>query len=117
MNDGRSRARVFESNCEMSVCTACGALESVSPGLSSGRESGAPAAGRLARELWSTGRSGNGSGRVPAMPPRWNSYWLEKGVRAMLRAAGVPVTAVGIGKDSVRVELPRAKLEKALSKA
>jgi hypothetical protein len=42
---------------------------------------------------------------------------IEKGVRAMLRAAGVPVTAVGIGKDSVRVELPRAKLEKALSKA
>jgi|GEM_PF-2420712 len=35
----------------------------------------------------------------------------------MLRAAGVPVTSVGIGKDSVRVELPRAKLEKALAKA
>ncbi len=35
----------------------------------------------------------------------------------MLRAAGVPVTAVGIGRDSVRVELPRAKLEKALAKA
>jgi len=42
---------------------------------------------------------------------------IEKGVRAMLRAAGLPVTAVGIGKDSVRVELPRAKLEKALAKA
>jgi len=42
---------------------------------------------------------------------------IEKGVGAMLRAAGVPVTSVGIGKDSVRVELPRAKLEKALAKA
>lgn len=41
---------------------------------------------------------------------------LGKGVRATLRAAGVPATALRLGKDVVRVELPRAKLERALAK-
>ena len=40
----------------------------------------------------------------------------EKALRAALRAAGLPVTAVRIGTDAVHVELPRAKLEQALAK-
>ncbi len=40
---------------------------------------------------------------------------LERGLRALLRAAGLSVTAVRISKDAVRVELPRAKVEKALA--
>ena len=42
---------------------------------------------------------------------------LERGLRALLRAAGLSVTAVRINKDVVRVELPRANVEKALAKA
>jgi len=40
----------------------------------------------------------------------------EKAVRTALRAAGLPVTAVRVARDSVRVELPRARLDKALAK-
>ncbi len=41
---------------------------------------------------------------------------VERGLRAALRAAGLPITTVRIGKDAVRVELPRVRLEKALAK-
>ena len=87
--------------------------------IAQGEVDGQPAAKAPVRAITAAARAQRE--KAPKSPAakarRKTEAALERGLRALLRAAGLSVTAVRISKDAVRVELPRAKVEKALAKA
>jgi len=87
--------------------------------IAQGEVDGQPAAKAPVRAITAAARAQRE--KAPKSPAakarRKTEVALERGLRALLRAAGLSVTAVRISKDAVRVELPRAKVEKALAKA
>ncbi|MDO9018770.1 MAG: hypothetical protein Q8S73_40755 [Deltaproteobacteria bacterium] len=87
--------------------------------IAQGEVDGQPAAKAPVRAITAAARAQREKApKTPAAKARRKTeVALERGLRALLRAAGLSVTAVRISKDAVRVELPRAKVEKALAKA